>query len=87
MKDKKELIKQQLRAFSGWLKCSIVEFDMKAQIAADAFDDQAESEKNEAIRQAFVEAKTLFDMVKENIEDLINGGDDGEHDGIDPYYM
>ena len=78
MKDKKELIKQQLRAFSGWLRCSIDEYN---------FEDAIERDKNEAIRQAFAEAQTIFGMVRENIEALMDGGDDGERYGIDPHYL
>lgn len=74
---KEELIKQQLSAFSGWLGCNIRIFNHTADAAANVGDNDKFMQAV-ALRDNFYEAQKLFEMVRENIEDLINGGDDGE---------
>ena len=82
----KELIKQQLNAFSGWLGCYIREFEYAAEAASIA-EDQIKYERAMTCKRLLEETEELFEMVQENIEDLMDGGDDGERYGIDPYYM
>lgn len=77
MNDNKELIKQQLNAFSGWLKCYIREFEYAAE-AADNVENQIKYTQAMKSKQLLEETKDLFDLVQENIEDLMDGGDDGE---------
>ncbi len=86
MNVKEELIKQQLDAFSGWLGCNIRIFNHMADAAANVGDNDKFMQAL-ALRDRFKEVKKLFEMVRENVEDLMDGGDDDERCGIDPYYM
>lgn len=66
----KDLIKQQLDAFSGWLKSSKDIADVQIEIA-DVKDEFVEVQLNTSLSEAYQECINIFSLVKDNIMKLM----------------
>lgn len=88
--NKNDLITIQLQLFNNWLSRSedIAETRCDIALSREDIDDFG---KQHARMTAYRETLDVYRLIMKNVEKILgrddDGGDDGEHDGIDPYYM
>ena len=87
--NKNDQITMQLQLFKNWLSKAEDTATARCDIALSR-EDVHDFSKQHARMTAYRETLDVFALIMKNVDEILkrdDGGDDDEHDAIDPYYM